>query len=170
MTSEGPYGIAGERAFLLGPLEAPVGTVEYTPDALGRIPAVRLFLDQLRRTRPEYVLTADDVPMVADVCRRLDGLPSALRAAASWLVVYDLATLRQCLEDDLASLLVHLAGDDEGARFLEALRRRVARLPEDGRALLARLCEREPGEGNGGAGDADGAVGTAASRSPTSPR
>ncbi|MEU0951694.1 helix-turn-helix domain-containing protein [Streptomyces niveus] len=150
VTSEGPYGVAGERTFLLGPLEAPAGAQEYTPDSLGRIPAVRLFLDQLRRTRPEYALTQDDVPAVADVCRRLDGLPSALRAAASWLVVYDLATLRQCLEDDLASLLVHLAGDDEGARFQEALRRRVARLPADGRALLARLCD---GERDGGDGD-----------------
>ncbi|MFE3251654.1 helix-turn-helix domain-containing protein [Streptomyces sp. NPDC059209] len=150
VTSEGPYGIAGERTFLLGPLEAPDGTREYTPDSLGRIPAVRFFLDQLRRTRPEYVLTPDDVPAVADVCRRLDGLPAALRAAASWLVVYDLATLRQCLEDDLASLLVHLAGDDEGARFKEALRRRVARLPADGRALLARLCDGERGVRDGG--------------------
>lgn len=150
VTSEGPYGLAGERTFLLGPLEAPDSSGEYTPESLGRIPAVRLFLDQLRRTRPEYVLTPEDVPAVADVCRRLDGLPSALRAAASWLVVYDLATLRQCLEDDLASLLVHLSGDDEGARFQEALRRRVARLPADGRALLARLCAGERDGRDGG--------------------
>lgn len=155
VTSEGPYAITGERAFLLGPLEAPVGAVEYTPESLVRIPAVRLFLDQLRRTRPEYVLTAEDVATVADVCRRLDGLPSALRAAASWLVVYDLVTLRQCLEDDLASLLVHLAGDDEGARFQEALRRRVALLPEDGRALLALLCEDGQDCGDGDFGLAD---------------
>src|SRR5207237_509185 len=82
------------------------------PAALGQVPAVRLFLERVRRVRPDFALTAADAPAVADICRRLDGVPSALQAAASWLVVYDLPTLHRCLHDDPASLLYHLAGPD----------------------------------------------------------
>ncbi|MDX3852318.1 helix-turn-helix domain-containing protein [Streptomyces sp. AK02-01A] len=141
VTSERPYGIPGERPFLLGPLEPPGSQDESDPETLGRVPAVRFFLGQLQRIRPEYRLSVSDVPTVSDICRRLDGLPSALRAAASWLVVYDLDTLRHCLESDPASLLNHFAGADDSTRFQDTLRRRVGHLPPEGRSLLIALCD-----------------------------
>ena len=101
-----------------------------------------MFLDQVHRSRPDYTLTDSDASLVAEICRQLDGLPRALRAAASWLVVYDMPTLHQCLhDDDPATLLEHLAGADDGYRLQDTLVRRVRQLPGENRILLDELCD-----------------------------
>jgi len=141
VTSDRPSGVHGERPFLLTPLEPPSGREERDPETLERVPAVRLFLDRVRRIRPEYVLAPSDVGLVADICRRLDGLPLALQAAASWLLVYDLQTLHRCLETGPANLLDHLAGTDGSFRIREALHRSIRCLPAGDRVLLTALCE-----------------------------
>ena len=103
---------------------------------------MRVFLDQVRRSRPDYTLTDSDASLVAGICRQLDGLPRALRAAASWLVVYDMPTLHECLHDgDPATLLEHLAGADGGYRLQDTLVRRVRQLPGENRILLDELCD-----------------------------
>jgi len=45
--------------------------------------AVRLFADRARRVRPAFGLTDADVPAVAEICRRLDGLPLAIELGAT---------------------------------------------------------------------------------------
>ena len=45
--------------------------------------AIRLFEDRAARVRPGYRLVADDVDAVAEICRRLDGLPLGIEIAAS---------------------------------------------------------------------------------------
>lgn len=92
-----------------------------------------------------------DLERAAWICRRLDGHPGALAAAASWLVVCDLAALHQSLDADPLALLDHLgAGADTGTGggsqpFRTVLRERMERLPQGARELLASLCDR-PGE------------------------
>ncbi|MEJ7741247.1 MAG: hypothetical protein WKF73_01130 [Nocardioidaceae bacterium] len=44
--------------------------------------AVRLFVEQARRVRPEFTLTGENTADVAEICRRLDGLPLAIELAA----------------------------------------------------------------------------------------
>lgn len=141
VTSERPCRIPGERPFLLGPLALPTEADECEPATLARQPAVRLFLDRVRRIRPDYVLDPYDVHLVADLCRRLDGLPQALQTAASWLVVYDLETLQRSLAEDPTSLLIHLAGAEDGSRLRQALHRLLGELPAADRALLHALGE-----------------------------
>lgn len=120
-------GLPGERPFLLGPLPVPAETDDRPTAA----PAVRLFLDHLRRVRPDHRLTAADTPTVVEICRLLDGLPPALASAASWLTVYDLEPLRDALfTDPFAFLDVSLAGRLAGW---------VAGLPSAQRDLLDRL-------------------------------
>ena len=143
VTSERVSGVPGERPFLLTPLECPDAADERDPATLEQVPAVRLFVDRVRRIRPGYELTTPDVDIVADICRRLDGLPLALRAAASWLVVYDLPTLRHCLRNDMASLLDHLAGADGGCSLPEIVERCLDSLTADERALLAVVSGRD---------------------------
>jgi transcriptional regulator with XRE-family HTH domain len=145
VTAARPGGTRGERPFLLSPLEPPTAEDERDPETLARVPAVRLFLEQVRRVRPEYVLDAAGVRPVADICRRLDGLPLALRATAPWLVVYDLPTLSECLEHDPAGLLDEFGDAARPTRFRDALRHCVDRLPADDRTLLAQL-SRQGGE------------------------
>jgi transcriptional regulator with XRE-family HTH domain len=142
VTATRPLGVPGERPFLLTPLAVPEPDAAPDPAALGQVPAVRLFVERARRVRPDFALTADGAGLVADVCRRLDGVPAALQAAASWLVVYDLPTLHRCLHDDPAGLLHHLAGPDGDSGLREALARRLADLPSADRELLDALCRR----------------------------
>ncbi|MER5874023.1 helix-turn-helix domain-containing protein [Streptomyces sp. NPDC002044] len=135
VTSDQPWEVPGERIFLLAPLEVPAdGVVD--PAA----PAVRLFLDHVRRVRPEFAPTAADAERAARVCRRLDGHPGALAAAASWLVVCDLTALCRGLDEDPVALLDHLGGRAGTAGFRGALGQRLDRLSPAARGLLEALC------------------------------
>lgn len=138
VTAAHPLRVPGERTFLLTPLAVPEPGEPVDPQA----PAVRLFVERARRVRPDFHLTAADAELVGAICRRLDGVPEALHAAASWLVVYDIPTLHRCLHDDPAGLLHHLAGAEGGGGLREALERRLTGLPADERDLLGALCAR----------------------------
>lgn len=113
-------GLPGERPFLLGPLAV-------TDSA----PSVRLFLDHLRRVRPDYRLTDADTPTVVEICRLLDGLPPALASAAAWLTVYDLEPLRDALFTDPFAFL--------DADLADRLTDWVESLPTAQRGLLDQL-------------------------------
>ncbi|MFD3936509.1 helix-turn-helix domain-containing protein [Streptomyces sp. NPDC058611] len=135
VTSDQPWEVPGERIFLLAPLEVPAaGAVDPTT------PAVRVFLDHVRRVRPEFAPTPADAERAARVCRGLDGHPGALAAAASWLVVCDLTALCRSLDEDPVALLDHLGGRAGTAGFRGALGHRLARLSPAARGLLEALC------------------------------
>jgi predicted ATPase len=51
--------------------------------ALERSPAVQLFVRHARRVRPGFTLTAEAGPVVAEICRELDGLPLAIELTAA---------------------------------------------------------------------------------------
>ncbi|MCX4696216.1 helix-turn-helix domain-containing protein [Streptomyces sp. NBC_01408] len=137
VTSDQPWEVPGERIFLLSPLEVP-GEGAADPAAA----AVRVFLGQVRRVRPEFVPGRADLERAAWICRRLDGHPGALAAAASWLVVCDLAALCQSLDADPVALLDHLGAGAGAEHFRAALRGRMERLPLGARELMASLCDR----------------------------
>ncbi|MEU2831272.1 helix-turn-helix domain-containing protein [Streptomyces lavendulae] len=144
VTSERPWEVPGERIFLLSPLEVPAEGA--APDAAALAPAVRVFLDHVRRVRPEFTAGPADLAHAARLCRRLDGHPGALAAAASWLVVCDLTTLCLSLDADPVALLDHLGGGAGADRFRAALRSRTDGLSAGARELLDALCAGEAEE------------------------
>jgi predicted ATPase/DNA-binding SARP family transcriptional activator len=93
-TSRQPVGVAGEATFPLDPL--PVPPSDDVAD-LASYDAVRLLVDRARQADPRFELTAADAAAVAQVCRRLDGMPLALELAA--------ARLRAVAPRQLADLL-----------------------------------------------------------------
>ncbi|MEU3513087.1 helix-turn-helix domain-containing protein [Streptomyces longwoodensis] len=143
ITSDHPSDVPGERMFLLAPLTTPDDAGESATAAaegLAGTTAVQLFLSQVRRVQPEFVWDGRTAGAVADICRRLDGLPLALRAAADWLVVYDMETLRECLASDPGALLDHLTDAREGARLRACLERGLRGLDPGRHDLLDAVC------------------------------
>jgi predicted ATPase/class 3 adenylate cyclase/Tfp pilus assembly protein PilF len=74
--------IAGEAIFQVAPLAAP-GQAEQSVEALLANDAVRLFVDRAAAVQPAFRLTAKAASAVAEICRRLDGIPLALELAAA---------------------------------------------------------------------------------------
>jgi len=84
-TSREPLGVPGEALFPVGGLDV---------DA-----AVELFADRGSAVRTSFTIDADNRPVVAELCRRLDHLPLALELAAARLRVLPLTQLVGLLDD-----------------------------------------------------------------------
>jgi predicted ATPase/DNA-binding CsgD family transcriptional regulator len=82
VTSRVPLHVLGEQEFAVPPLELPAATPA-APADLAATAAVALFVQRARAVRPGFVLDAANAGSVADVCRRLDGLPLAIELAAA---------------------------------------------------------------------------------------
>ena len=82
-TSRAPLRIRAEHEFLLGPLAVP--TAHRDVGRIAASPAVRMFVDRVRRVSPSFEVTQSNADAVAEICRRLDGLPLAIELAAPHL-------------------------------------------------------------------------------------
>ena len=80
-TSQSRLGIDGEASWPVPPLALPEPAAE--AGEIGRAEAVRLLCDRAALTRPGFRLTDDNAQLVADICRRLDGIPLAIELAAA---------------------------------------------------------------------------------------
>ena len=87
VTSRVRLNLRGEHDVPIRPLQLPTTAMDSSPDALGRTDAVQLFLARAREIRPDFALTAENSTAVAEICRRLDGLPLAIELAAARLSV-----------------------------------------------------------------------------------
>jgi predicted ATPase/DNA-binding CsgD family transcriptional regulator len=81
-TSREVLGIAGEVGWRVPSLAAPPPDVS-SPERLPAYAAVHLFLDRAQAARPDFALTPRNAAAVAEICRRLDGIPLALELAAA---------------------------------------------------------------------------------------
>ena len=81
-TSRERLNIPGESTFQVPSLGVP-DEHEEAPDRLARSEAVRLFVERARLVAPTFALTAENAASVAELCRRLDGLPLAIELAAA---------------------------------------------------------------------------------------
>jgi predicted ATPase/DNA-binding SARP family transcriptional activator len=117
-TSREPLGLDGERTFLLRPLDVPDVAADLT--AVGAVDAVALFVDRAHEVRPDFELTTATAGPVADICRRLDGLPLAIELAASRMAALGVIELAQRLDDRFAVLASGRRGNTNRHRTLEA--------------------------------------------------
>lgn len=99
-TSRVPLRVRGERVISVAPLAVPAADGRAQRDA----PACRLFLAHAEALGAGPALGDDDLPAVAAICRRLDGLPLALELAAGWLRVLSPQGLLGRLDDALPLL------------------------------------------------------------------
>jgi predicted ATPase/DNA-binding SARP family transcriptional activator len=84
-TSREPITVTGEVTFRVPSLSVPEWTVVHstTIPALMEYEAVRLFAERAAQAESRFILTEHNASAVAQVCRRLDGMPLAIELAAS---------------------------------------------------------------------------------------
>lgn len=98
-TGREPLGIAGEATWPVRPLGLPPADHIDSPEALAAHDAPRLFLALARLCDPQFAVRPAEAPIVARICRRLDGLPLALELAAAQTRALGVAEIDRLLED-----------------------------------------------------------------------
>ncbi len=83
VTSRVVLHLADERAYPVPPLALPDPTHPPSFQTLSQYAAVRLFIDGATAARPDFAVTNENAPAVAEICHRLDGLPLAIELAAA---------------------------------------------------------------------------------------
>jgi len=103
-TSREPLAIAGESVCRVPPLSFPSSAEGDAPEADpaaidAQFEAVRLFCSRAALTRPAFLLTRENLPAVARICRQLDGIPLALELAAARSNVLPVEQIAERLTD-----------------------------------------------------------------------
>jgi predicted ATPase/DNA-binding winged helix-turn-helix (wHTH) protein len=87
-TSREPLHVPGERVLRLCPLDCPPERSRLTASEVLAYPAARLFAERVGARRGNFSLSDDEAPMVAEICRKLDGIALAIELAAGRAAVF----------------------------------------------------------------------------------
>lgn len=103
-TSREPLRVAGEHVHRLEPLESPPDSACLTMGEAFQYPAVELFVERAIAARGDLVLSDEVAPVVAQICRRVDGIALAIELAATRLDGFSVHELLKLLDDRLSML------------------------------------------------------------------
>jgi predicted ATPase/transcriptional regulator with XRE-family HTH domain len=100
-TSREPLRVAGERSYRLPSLRIPSPDVAAGLSATdaAEYGAIALFSDRARAVDYRFAITGENAPIVAELCRRLDGIPLAIELAAARANVLSVKALNDMLDD-----------------------------------------------------------------------
>ena len=139
-TSRTVLQLRAEREYSVGALTVPSVARRPGLEELSSSPAVQLFVDRARAVRYGFELTADNVGAVAEICRRLDGLPLAIELAAARARLLEPQQLLGRLASSLDALGQGPADLPERQRTLRAtVEWSIGLLDEAERKMLATL-------------------------------
>ena len=140
-TSREPIGIPGEKLRRLAPLDLPDPAEIRTAEQARTNPAIQLFEQRARAARDSFELDDVSAPVLADICRHLDGVPFAIELAASRVDTFGIGELKAQLDDRMS--LLEYSGGRIAPRHQRSVRDALAwsfdLLPEPERMLLRRL-------------------------------
>jgi predicted ATPase/DNA-binding winged helix-turn-helix (wHTH) protein len=74
--------VEGEHCYRVLPLDYPPEGSAQSANAVLRYPAAQLFVQRVAARAGSFALTDEQAPFVAEICRKLDGIPSAIELAA----------------------------------------------------------------------------------------
>ncbi len=140
VTSREGLRVRGEREYPVPPLALPNLTELPPLESVSQYPAIELFIQRAQAIKPDFHLTNETAPAVAEICYRLEGLPLAIELAAARIKLLPPRALLARLEHRLEVLT-------GGARDLPArqqtLRNAIAwsydLLDENGQQFFRRL-------------------------------
>jgi predicted ATPase/DNA-binding winged helix-turn-helix (wHTH) protein len=79
--------VEGEHCCRILPLDVPPDGSEQTAHTVLRYPAVQLFVRRVAARAGGVVLSDEEAPFVAEMCRKLDGIPLAIELAAGQVAI-----------------------------------------------------------------------------------
>jgi non-specific serine/threonine protein kinase len=83
-TSREPLRVSGETVWRVASLAVPNAGVLIDLHELAQYEAVGLFVDRAQQAAPRFEINADNAFAIAQLCRRLDGIPLAIELAAAY--------------------------------------------------------------------------------------
>src|SRR5262249_38702448 len=98
-TSREPMRAEGERVLRLSPLGVPAASGGLTAVQAMTYPAIQLFVERATESLDTFELTEADAPVIADICRRLDGIALAIELAAGRVDAFGVRGLAALLDD-----------------------------------------------------------------------
>jgi non-specific serine/threonine protein kinase len=131
-TSRTPLRVRGEREYAVQPLAVPTAR-DVTADS----PVVTLFAQRAQEVKPSFELTDENIDAVAEICRRLEGIPLAIELAAARVKLLTPAQILARLEEKRLSFLS--GGGDQQETLRDAIDWSHNLLDERGKSLFARL-------------------------------
>ncbi|SEE40792.1 non-specific serine/threonine protein kinase [Streptomyces sp. 2231.1] len=115
-TSREALRVPGETVFRVGELSLPPADAGDDVTALLRADAVRLFVERAARRSPGFALDRNNGRLVAEICRRLDGLTLAVELAAGHIGTLAPGDILAGLDDQLSQLDLLAGGSRTGPR------------------------------------------------------
>ncbi len=104
VTSREPLDLAAEQRFRVPPLALPEAGTSEDPRTLADVASVVLFTERARTRDPDFRLAGVDAAAVAEICRRLDGLPLAIELAAARCDLFSPREIAERLHASLSAL------------------------------------------------------------------
>jgi len=139
VTSRQGLGLAGEQIYRVPSLRVPAAEQTHDLDCVAACESVELFVERARALTG-FVLTPDNAPAVATICRRLDGIPLAIELAAGRLRAMPVDEVSRRLDRRFSLLQGSAAGSLPRHRTLRSLIDWSYDLLSEGeQALLCRL-------------------------------
>lgn len=106
VTSREPLGVPGEITWIVPPLTLPDPRPWLSPSSMQesiaayqQSEAIQLFMARASAASPDFSLTSQNAPWVANICRRLDGIPLAIELAAARLRAFSPRQIAEHLDD-----------------------------------------------------------------------
>jgi predicted ATPase len=139
-TSREPLRADGERVHRLPPLAFPSDPTGLSVSDVMAYASVQLFVERAAARVDGFHLSAGDAPVVADICRKLGGMPLAIELAAARVDAFGICQLAALLDDRFRILNQGRRTAQPRHRSLDAaLDWSYEFLPETERLLLLRL-------------------------------
>jgi predicted ATPase/DNA-binding winged helix-turn-helix (wHTH) protein len=103
-TSRESFRSEGERVYRLFPLDFPTSGEAVSVADIVSYPATRLFVERVSESLSEFQLSEEDAPLIAEICRRLDGIALAIELAAGRVNAYGIAGTASLLDSRFSLL------------------------------------------------------------------